>query len=355
MARAARRHKSWNLGIDVSSKPSRIVTTSYRTHPHMAQITHTTPSTRFSSFNVHQTSYKRVGDAEINVGILIPKDMNPGTHPLHVKFHGGGLISGDALLQDWFSNYLVSFTHRTSSIIVLPNYRFVPESSGTDILDDIRDFWAWADYHLTDFVQSVAPGVKIDLDKLLVSGDSSGGWHALHSVFELPEDRIKALLLLYPMTKKWCKSKEQLRKWGRPAPDEDVIDRHLAQLVEGTVVFGDQRLLREELADAFSANEHRWHQAFGTDQRLHPVERLRERSSFPPCLILHGDADTAVKLKDCEDFVERVGEVMGKATRDEVHLVVREGEGHGFEIEMAEDDEPWLVDELSRLERVWLK
>lgn len=319
----------------------------------MAHVTHTTPKTRFSSFNVHQTTYKRVGNAEISVGILIPKELQPGKHPLHVKFHGGGLISGDALLQDWFSNYLISFTHRTSSIIVLPNYRFVPESTGADILEDIRDFWTWIDAHLPAYIRGVAPGVEIDPDMLLVSGDSSGGWHALHSVFELREGRIKALLLLYPMTKKWCKSKAQLRAWGRPAPDEEVIDRHLARTSGGNIVSGDRDLTREELADAFSANGHRWDLAFGTNEKLHPVNRLGEGKNFPRCLILHGDVDTAVKLSDCKNFVQRVGEVLGEAAREEVHLVVREG-GHGFEIEMAEEEEPWLAEELRWLEKAWL-
>ena len=224
---------------------------------------------------------------------------------------------------------------------MLPNYRFIPESTGADILEDIKDFWTWTDAHLPAYIRSVAPGVQVDLDTLLVSGDSSGGWHALHSVFELPEGRIKALLLLYPMTKKWCKSKEQLRAWGRPAPDEEVTDRHLAQTSKGSIASNDRHLTREELADAFSANGHRWDLAFGTgtDVGLHPVNRLREGKSFPRCLILHGDVDTAVRLSDCECFVQRDGEVWGEAARKEVHLVVREG-GHGFEIEMAEEDEP---------------
>lgn len=264
------------------------------------------------------------------------------------------MISGDALLQDWFSNYLVSFTHRTSSIIVLPNYRFVPEHSGADILEDIQDFWTWVDRDLASFVRNAASGVEIDLDQLLVSGDSSGGWHALHSVFELPEGRVKALLLLYPMVKKWCKSKDLLREWGRPAPDEEVIDRHLAQVPEGSVASSDRFLEREELADAFSANEHRWDLAFGTDKRLHPIEILRERTIFPPALILHGDADKSVKLEDCKDFVREIGEVFGPAARKDVHLVVREGEEHGFEIELAEKDVPWLAEELQWLEKVWL-
>ncbi|KAF3003226.1 hypothetical protein E8E13_009906 [Curvularia kusanoi] len=321
----------------------------------MAYKGKTTPESRFASFDVHQTIYKHVGNAGISVGILIPKNIPLGTHPLHVKFHGGGLISGDALLQDWFSNYLVPFTHRTSSIIVLPNYRFIPESNGTDILEDIKDLWIWIDARLAAYIRTIVPGVEIDLDKLLVSGDSSGGWHALHSVFELSEGRIKALLLLYPMTKKWCKSKEQLKAWGRPAPDEEVIDRHLAQVSKGDIVSSDRYLTREELADAFSANAHRWDSAFGTNQSLHPIERLKERSGLPPCLILHGDVDTAVKLSDCEDFVQRVKEVMGEVARDGIHLIVREGMGHGFEIEMAEEDEPWLAEELQWLEKAWLR
>lgn len=321
----------------------------------MALNIRSTAANRFDSFDIHQTFYKRIGNSDISVGILIPKDIKPGKHPLHVKFHGGGLISGDALLQDWFSNYLIPFTHRTASIIVLPNYRFVPESSGADIIEDVKDFWTWTERHLEDFVRSVAPGLEIDADRLLLSGDSSGCWCALHSVFELPERRIKALLLLYPMVKKWCKSKEQLREWGRPAPDEEVIDRHLAATDKGSIASSDRSLSREELADAFSANVHRWDSAFGTEARLHPIERLSERKTFPPSLILHGDADTAVKLKDCQDFVQKVEEVYGPAVKESVRLVVRAGEGHGFEIEMAEEEEPWLAEQLSWLERTWLQ
>lgn len=320
----------------------------------MEDIARTTAVTRFASFDIHETFYKRIGGFDILVAILIPKTIKPGRHPLHVKWHGGGLISGDALLQDWFSNYLVSFTHRTSSVIVLPNYRFVPEHSGADILDDIRDFWRWADRNLATFVQNVAPGVEVNLDQLLVSGDSSGGWHALHSVFELPGGRVKALLLLYPMVKKWCKSKELLREWGRPTPDEEVIDRHLTKVPEGSVVSSDRFLGREELADAFSANEHRWDLTFGTDKKLHPAERLREKKVFPPTLILHGDADKSVNLEDCVGFVRKIEEVFGPATSEDIHLLVREGGEHGFEIEFAEQDEPWLAEELQWLEKVWL-
>ena len=48
---------------------------------------------RFDGFDVHCTHYKKVNNThEIEVGILIPKDLKPGPHPVFVKFHGGGLV-----------------------------------------------------------------------------------------------------------------------------------------------------------------------------------------------------------------------------------------------------------------------
>jgi cephalosporin-C deacetylase-like acetyl esterase len=48
--------------------------------------------TGFDSFNIHTTSYKKIGDHEIEVSVLIPKALKPGKHPLIVKWHGGGLV-----------------------------------------------------------------------------------------------------------------------------------------------------------------------------------------------------------------------------------------------------------------------
>jgi cephalosporin-C deacetylase-like acetyl esterase len=59
----------------------------------MAPLDDTTPATRFDSFHVYRTSFKKIGDHEIEVGFLVPKDLKPGKHPLIVKFHGGALVS----------------------------------------------------------------------------------------------------------------------------------------------------------------------------------------------------------------------------------------------------------------------
>lgn len=58
----------------------------------MAPLDDTTPATRLDSFHVHRTSYKKIGDHEIEVAILVPKELKSGKHPVMVKFHGGGLV-----------------------------------------------------------------------------------------------------------------------------------------------------------------------------------------------------------------------------------------------------------------------
>lgn len=59
----------------------------------MAPFDDTTAETRLDSFHVYRTPYKHVGSHAIEVGILVPKDLKPGKHPLIAKFHGGGLVS----------------------------------------------------------------------------------------------------------------------------------------------------------------------------------------------------------------------------------------------------------------------
>jgi hypothetical protein len=44
----------------------------------------TTAATRFD---------KQIRDHEVEVAVLVPKDLKPGKHPLYVKWHGGGLVS----------------------------------------------------------------------------------------------------------------------------------------------------------------------------------------------------------------------------------------------------------------------
>ena len=69
-----------------------LCSSNFRSSFAMAPLDDTTAANRFDSFNVFRTPYKKIGNHGIDVGILVPKDLKPGKHPLVVKFHGGGLV-----------------------------------------------------------------------------------------------------------------------------------------------------------------------------------------------------------------------------------------------------------------------
>jgi acetyl esterase/lipase len=50
---------------------------------------------RFDDFNLHIETYTTVGkdNHEIKVLILVPKILDNGPYPVHVKWHGGGFVS----------------------------------------------------------------------------------------------------------------------------------------------------------------------------------------------------------------------------------------------------------------------
>jgi hypothetical protein len=105
--------------------------------------------TRFDGFSIHGTSYKRVGNHDIAVYVLVPKDIKPGRYPLVVKFHGGSFVHGDAIYAEWFTGWLVTFIHRNNAIAVLPNYRLMP---GTYECDMVHMFLRRSENHIVSFM-----------------------------------------------------------------------------------------------------------------------------------------------------------------------------------------------------------
>lgn len=62
-----------------------------------------------------------------------------------------------------------------SAILVCPNHRLLPESSGLDILDDLADFWGWVGDGLQAFVaKSVGLDLQVDLTRMIAMGESAG-------------------------------------------------------------------------------------------------------------------------------------------------------------------------------------
>jgi dipeptidyl aminopeptidase/acylaminoacyl peptidase len=105
-------------------------------------------------------------------------------------------------------------------------------------------------------------------------------------------------------------------------------------------------MVRIGLGSALAA-QGRWTEFYGDGKELLPMTAVEDVDTLPPILILHGDEDSAVNIKDSRDFAKKA------ENKGEVKLVVRPGD-HGFDSELSEDDEPWLKDALAWLEGKWL-
>ena len=79
--------------------------------------------------------YKRVGDLEIKLTILLPKDAT--NVPILLYFHGeGGLLQGSRMA---FALHLKKSVRKYKIALVTANYRLAPQVGILDIYHDVMD------------------------------------------------------------------------------------------------------------------------------------------------------------------------------------------------------------------------
>jgi acetyl esterase/lipase len=268
-------------------------------------------------------------------------------------------VAGDCLYADWIGAFFVPWIHRTNAIVVLPNYRLIPEHSGADILEDLRDFWTWFNKgSVDDFLHSQTTisddnerGIGLDYEKILVTGDSAGGYMALMSALTQPRGSFNAVFAQYPMTN-YMRCEPVDTFFGQPSPPEAIIAQHLSTVTPDTVVSSGTQPARMGLSYALAAYGH-YLTYFGTDEKMWPIGLVEEKKkSLPSTWIVHGDADSAVSVEDTRKFV---GKCTGLEEGVEVKVDIRPGQEHGFDGALKEDEEAWLKEGLAWVEGKWLR
>ena len=84
-------------------------------------------------------------------------------------------VTGAPLFMGFYAPWIMDYALAYEAVIVLPNYRLLPESTGLDLMEDLSDFWQWTHGGLQALVSSSTQGqVEVDLSKTLVQGESSG-------------------------------------------------------------------------------------------------------------------------------------------------------------------------------------
>jgi acetyl esterase/lipase len=131
----------------------------------------------FGDYDVETIAYKYVDGDPIMLDVMVPKRLSPGKHPVNLRFHGGFLVMGDRDMVEITPPRILQHALDEGIVIVTPDYRLLPESSGVDILDDIEAVWRWCIEKLQDTVHRMTGGKAVaDMEKIMTSGESAGSY-----------------------------------------------------------------------------------------------------------------------------------------------------------------------------------
>ena len=126
-------------------------------------------------FHIKSIAYKVHEHGSILLDIMLPNSLCSGQYPINIRFHGGFLIAGSRNLKDFFPPRHLKHALASSVILVSPDYRLLPESSGKEILEDLEDLWTWIHEDLNNVIASMSDNrISADVSRILVSGESAG-------------------------------------------------------------------------------------------------------------------------------------------------------------------------------------
>ena len=109
------------------------------------------------------------GSEKLNTGDLyyIPEILNDGKkHPLIVYYHGGAFLAGDKKYRVAICEYYA----KEGYFVFCPNYRMPPEVDYKGLIIDCVDS--------LNFVEKLAEKYNFDLENIVLTGDSAGGYLA---------------------------------------------------------------------------------------------------------------------------------------------------------------------------------
>ena len=237
---------------------------------------------------------------------------------------------------------------------MIPDYRLAPETKTPDILTDLITFWEWLHTSLPSLLKSGSYGITPDLFRLLIRGESAGGWCALHLSLLYAKD-IRATILAWPMVdleSDWFRygngGKVTL---GMPPCTREQVERHLDNVDMDVVTVGGE-FERFPIAIGGLQNGLAY-RIWGESDATFVLRQLEgdARSVRLPSLVwvTHGKEDTAAPVEGSEKLVRLIGM---RCPDTMVRFDVRSGE-HGFDNLIPFEDE-WLQGRLEEIAKVWL-
>ncbi|PGH05700.1 hypothetical protein AJ79_06716 [Helicocarpus griseus UAMH5409] len=302
-------------------------------------------------FDSYRTAYKYIDSHPIDVILIIPKQLPSGPRPLLVRFHGGGFCEGEA--EVCMRPFFLELALKHGAVILAPDYRLRPEHEITDGIEDVRCFWKWAEQDAQQVAQQSLPDLDLDINNLLVGGESAGGYYAAQTaLLDMTKLSIKALFLQYPAVDlagvcliPQARS-EEAAKLLEMYP-YSLIEDHLAALKPGIICsrakFGNRMsffialLLANQLCDL--SGERAW---------IDPMISLETAGKMPPILLYHSKEDELIPWQHTEAWAAKLKRLQPEVS---LYLTYQTGE-HTFDNNHTMAT-PWLKEPLEFVQKYW--
>lgn len=234
-----------------------------------------------------------------------------------------------------------------------------------DLFDDLEDFWTWLrSSSVAELLSSQANPVELDLDRILLAGESAGGLLGM-SLALAHVDEVRAAIVAYPPadTGHPCfKEDKPYPMMGISVPDSAVKD-HIASMKEGAIVSSAPPPERVDLVLCAIQHGHvpemfdRGTENSPRRELLYPMEKLDQPEVRIPrggIAIIQGLQDDMVPPEVPQSFVDKARRVLkGKPEGDRIFLSLQEG-GHIFDSLVPLDTE-WLQECIKVAVETWLE
>ncbi|KAH6971059.1 Alpha/Beta hydrolase protein [Ilyonectria sp. MPI-CAGE-AT-0026] len=297
--------------------------------------------------------------------IWVPKDPPMTPLPLVVRWHGGGLVTGERDDEPYFPTWVINLAALHSTIIGSFDYRLLPESTGLDTLSDLQDSYLWLHRSMQTHLQTdTSTMIEADLARILITGESAGGYCAIQSALHwnraLPHP--KAVIAHYPMLDlkdAYYQKAGPKYIWNKESPSggDQFLLGHLISMHPGTII------TRREIPDNATYDlftqvweSGRFLEFLGTDTSLYPVEVLdsvaEEKRKTCPVWIFHGTKDTVVPFQGSQTFFDKAKSLKLLEKWDLVFTKI-DGEDHCFDSMQESLEVKWAAEGREWLGKYW--